>query len=191
MLPAGSNVPKPLCVALRGLEEEGFQPILVGGMALVLLGSKRVTRDFDFLLSASSDAERKRTVSAMYKAGFCLISKLSEEGDVIRYIDNQAVAGARIAIDRLVTAFFWHPKDRLRVDLLYDFPVPAERLFEQAQELKIDRGFTILMASPEDLKEMKELALKERKSAADAQDYEFLSRIVRERKKNRTKKKRK
>lgn len=31
--------------ALAGL---GLPPVLVGGMALVVLGSRRVTRDFDF-----------------------------------------------------------------------------------------------------------------------------------------------
>ena len=33
----------------------GLTPILVGGMALVVLGSRRVTRDFDFLMSAPGD----------------------------------------------------------------------------------------------------------------------------------------
>ena len=37
-----------LCEAL---EKKGLQPVLVGGIALVVLGSQRVTKDFDFLVS--------------------------------------------------------------------------------------------------------------------------------------------
>ncbi len=29
----------------------GLEPVLVGGMALVILGSRRVTRDFDFVIA--------------------------------------------------------------------------------------------------------------------------------------------
>ena len=35
---------------LNALAPQGFQPTLVGGMALVTLGSPRVTKDFDFLV---------------------------------------------------------------------------------------------------------------------------------------------
>ncbi len=38
--------------ALRGL---GLEPVLVGGMALVILASRRVTRDFDFVISHPGD----------------------------------------------------------------------------------------------------------------------------------------
>ena len=41
-----------LSMALREL---GLEPILVGGMALVVLGSRRVTRDFDFVISHPRD----------------------------------------------------------------------------------------------------------------------------------------
>jgi hypothetical protein len=37
---------------LRGL---GLEPVLVGGMALVVLGSRRVTRDFDFVIAHPGD----------------------------------------------------------------------------------------------------------------------------------------
>ena len=37
---------------IAALEDRGFAPILVGGMALVVLGSQRVTRDFDFVVAA-------------------------------------------------------------------------------------------------------------------------------------------
>jgi hypothetical protein len=33
----------------------GLEPVLVGGMALVVLGSRRVTRDFDFVIAHPGD----------------------------------------------------------------------------------------------------------------------------------------
>lgn len=36
---------------VKSLTDAGFEPILVGGMALVILGSQRVTRDFDFVIA--------------------------------------------------------------------------------------------------------------------------------------------
>ena len=39
--------------ALAGL---GLEPVLVGGMALVVMGSRRVTRDFDFLVARPGEA---------------------------------------------------------------------------------------------------------------------------------------
>ena len=39
----------------KGLRSLGFEPVLVGGMALVVLGSRRVTRDFDFVVARPAD----------------------------------------------------------------------------------------------------------------------------------------
>jgi len=36
---------------VRELRALDFEPVLVGGMALVILGSRRVTRDFDFVVA--------------------------------------------------------------------------------------------------------------------------------------------
>jgi hypothetical protein len=41
---------------VEALAEMGLQPVLVGGMALVVLGSRRVTRDFDFVVARPGEA---------------------------------------------------------------------------------------------------------------------------------------
>ena len=41
--------------AIGQLRDIGFQPVLVGGMALVITGSRRVTRDFDFVIAHPAD----------------------------------------------------------------------------------------------------------------------------------------
>ncbi len=40
---------------IEKFEAHNLAPVLVGGMALVILGSQRVTKDFDFLISGSSE----------------------------------------------------------------------------------------------------------------------------------------
>ena len=51
--------------ALRAL---GFEPVLVGGMALVILGSRRVTRDFDFVVAQPGD-RLERMMDVFYDRG--------------------------------------------------------------------------------------------------------------------------
>jgi hypothetical protein len=43
---------------VTALRDAGFEPVLVGGMALVILGSLRVTRDFDFLIAEANASSR-------------------------------------------------------------------------------------------------------------------------------------
>ena len=52
---------------VAALRDAGFAPFLVGGMALVILGSLRVTRDFDFLIA--HPAERlSRAIDGIFRA---------------------------------------------------------------------------------------------------------------------------
>jgi hypothetical protein len=41
---------------IEGLAEFGLEPVLVGEMALVVLGSRRVTRDFDLVIARPGEA---------------------------------------------------------------------------------------------------------------------------------------
>ena len=40
---------------VQGLRALGLEPVLVGGMSLMVLGSRRVTRDFDFVIAHPGD----------------------------------------------------------------------------------------------------------------------------------------
>lgn len=164
---------------VEGVRALGFSPILVGGMALVVLGSKRVTVDFDFLVP--HPAERlKEVVRVFYEHGFELISRLNEAGDVKATIDNAAVAAIRLRIDKPASALFFHPVRTLRVDLLFDFPLPAADLAKNATQMKIG-SHTFHIASDADLLRLKLIAQKDRDFAGDAQDIEFLKRRLRSR----------
>ena len=60
---------------LHELDTLGYQATLIGGTALILLGSERVTKDADFLMIKSARDQRE-LIQAFYKHGFEIISKI-------------------------------------------------------------------------------------------------------------------
>lgn len=158
-----------IVLALRDL---GFGPVLVGGMALVVLGSRRVTRDFDFVIAQPGD-RLARTVDAFYDRGLELVSRLNDTGDVTATIDNRAVATTRLRLDAPQSAYFFNPDTGLRVDLLFDFPIAAAALAEHAIRMKI-RSHVLDVASERDLLRLKKIARKNRSAPGDAEDIAFL-----------------
>jgi hypothetical protein len=154
---------------LRGL---GFTPVLVGGMALVILGSRRVTRDLDFLIAAPGE-RLPDVVALFYDRGFELVSRLDDAGNVTATIDNRRVASIRIRADQPASVYFFNRATRLRIDLLFDFPLPAQAVAKAAVDMKI-LGHVFAVASAEDLLRLKEIARAARSFAGDAQDIEFL-----------------
>ena len=155
-----------------GLQRLGLKPVLVGGMALVLLGSQRVTQDFDFVIRHPGGLI-DNVVDVFYSRGLELVSKLNAAGEVIATIDNRRVAAVRLKLDAPPSAFFFNRTTFLRIDLLFDFPVAAAELAANAVETKI-RGRILNVASAADLLRLKEIAASKRSAAGDTQDIEFL-----------------
>jgi hypothetical protein len=157
---------------VAALTRLGLEPVLVGGMALVTLGSRRVTRDFDFVVSAPAD-RLDDLIDVFYGQGLELAAQVDASGDITATIDNRRVAGIRLRLDAPSSAYFLHPKTGLRVDLLFDFPVPAVELAGRATRMTIrSQGF--LVASKDDLLHLKRIARKARVSPGDAEDMAFL-----------------
>ncbi len=163
-----------LVAALRGL---GLQPILVGGMALVVLGSQRVTRDFDFVIAAPDD-RLDALVELCYDRAFELASRVNDTGEVTATIDNRRIALARIRLDGPSGVYFFNRRLRLRVDLLFDYPVPAATLAARATRRTI-RSRLFHIASEPDLLRLKQIAHANRAAPGDAQDIAFLEARLR------------
>jgi len=157
---------------VEALAELGLPPVLVGGMALVVLGSRRVTRDFDFLIARPGDA-LGLLVDVLYDRGLELASRVSAEGEVTATIGNRRVATARLRLDAPSSAYFLAPETGLRVDLLFDFPLPAAELARRATTFKV-RSKAWRVASEADLLRLKKLARASRSSPGDAEDIAFL-----------------
>jgi hypothetical protein len=156
----------------------GLLPVLVGGMALVVLGSRRVTRDFDFVV-ARPGQYLETVVDALYDHGLELAARVDEGGDITATIDNQLVAAARLRIDTPTSAFFENPYTGLRVDLLFDFPVAAVDLAARATSIRI-RSHLFHVASTRDLLKLKEIAIAARSAPGDAEDLAYLRRLLRD-----------
>jgi hypothetical protein len=161
-----------VAAVVKQLQGIGLAPVLVGGMALVILGSRRVTADFDFVITAPGPSLHA-LVDLFYASGFELASRVSPDGDVTATIDNARVAGIRLRLDQPASASFFHHDRRLRIDLLFDFPLPAAALANRTTRHKI-ASYVFEVASEEDLLELKRIARKHRTFAGDAQDIEFL-----------------
>jgi hypothetical protein len=157
---------------VEALAELALEPVLVGGMALVVLGSRRVTRDFDFLIARPGEA-LGALVDAFYDRGFELASRVGAEGEVTATIGNRRVAAARLRLDAPASAYFLAPETGLRVDLLFDFPLPAAALARRATNFKV-RTKAWRVASEADLLRLKKLAQASRSSPGDAEDIAFL-----------------
>ena len=155
-----------------GLRDLGLDPVLVGGMALVVLGSRRVTRDFDFVIAHPGD-RLARTIAIFYDRGLELASRVNDVGQVIATIASRRVAATRLRLDAPASAYFCNAKTGLRVDLLFDFPIPAATLAERATRTKI-RAHVFHVASEEDLLRLKRLVKAERSAPGDAEDIAFL-----------------
>jgi len=182
-MPAETGHIKEMVALAAGLEAGGFQPVLVGGMALVVLGSRRVTRDFDFLVSRPAPYS-KSLVDIMYRHKLELVTKFSPQGEAIRTVDNPRVASLKIDGERPQSLSFFAWKTGLRVDLLLDFPLSARDLAGLATKVSFPSGH-VRIAAPPDLLKLKEIAHANRKSAADAQDLEFLRNFIKKGAKSR------
>lgn len=141
-------------------------------MALVILGSRRVTRDFDFVISKPND-RLEALINRFYDRDLELAFRLSDDGEVIATIDNPKVASIRLRLDAPSSAYFFNRKTGLRVDLLFDCPVSAAKLSEGATRTKV-RSHVFHVASAQDLLRLKKIARARRSAPGDAEDITFL-----------------
>ncbi|HEX5035666.1 MAG TPA: nucleotidyl transferase AbiEii/AbiGii toxin family protein [bacterium] len=158
------------------LEIKGFQPVLVGGIALVILGSQRVTKDFDFLISIQ-DTPVEEVAGVFYEHGFELVTKFNQNREVVRTVDSAKVAAIKLKSELPQSLFFYDWGNKLKVDLLLDFPLSGADIARRANKVKIGSR-SLRVASAEDLLRLKEIAYADRGSASDTQDIEFLKRLL-------------
>lgn len=159
------------------LAELGRAPVLVGGMALVVLGSRRVTRDFDLVI-ADPGEQLVSVLRVLYREQLQLAARIDRDGHVVATITKQRVAAARLKIDRPSSATFFDETDGLRIDLLFDFPVSARTLARDAIRVRLGEH-ALAVASEARLLELKRLAAATRDEPGDAEDIRFLERRVR------------
>ena len=157
---------------VRVLRALGLDPVLVGGMALVVLGSRRVTRDFDFVVAHPRE-RMAGVLDLFYDRELRLVSRLTGTGDVAATIASREVAAIRLRVDAPSSAYFFNRKTGLRIELLFDFPLPAKELARRAVHTRI-RTHLFEIASEPDLLRLKQIARTARSLSGDADDIAFL-----------------
>jgi Nucleotidyl transferase AbiEii toxin, Type IV TA system len=131
---------------LRKLTAAGVDFVVIGGIAIVLHGYPRITRDLDIVFAY--DDENLEALGAVLVD---LKAKLRGVGDEVRFVpDRRTLHG--IELLTLDTALGWFDVHRLPAG------VPSyARLRANAERLALD-DFSVLVANPDDLIAMKEAA---------------------------------
>ena len=148
---------------LRSLVAAGVDFVVVGGIAMILLGSSRLTRDLDIVF-ASDEAN-------LESLGYVLVglrAQLREVPDDVPFVADKRTL-ANIELLTLDTSAGW-----LDVHRRLDGAPSYETLRKRAERHNL-ADFSVLVASPDDMLAMKEAAGR----SVDLADIEELNAIKR------------
>ncbi len=117
---------------LRDFQRQKVKYVLVGGIAVNLLGSLRSTADMDILVEMSNDNLRK-VVSILKKKNY----------HVKQPVDPMGIADEKIRHDWIhnkhMKAFNFYKEDELKeVDIIIESPLSFEEVTKSAIKMKID-----------------------------------------------------
>lgn len=157
---------------LREFQKQKVKYILVGGIAVNLLGSLRNTADLDILVEMS-DENLAKVVGILKKKGY----------GVKQPVDPMGIADRKTRKDWIhnkhMKAFNFYKYDELKeVDIIIDSPVSYKKASKNAVKIKSGK-ITLLVISIDDLIKMK----KDTGRGIDQLDVEQLRRIKKMRRK--------
>ena len=153
---------------LRAFQEQKVKYVVVGGIAVNLLGYLRSTADIDILLEMS-DSNLKKVVTILKKEGY----------RVKQPVDPMGIANAEIRRDWIhnkhMKAFNFYKEDELKeVDIIIESPVSFEEAKKDTLRIKIG-DMMLPVISIDNLIKMK----KNTGRSVDKFDIEELKRIKR------------
>lgn len=171
-----------LIEVVKNLRAAGVEPILVGGLALILYGSERVTFDCDLVSSRPETLEQAKKLGGALHAAKCYyVTRFDKRRRPVSWIDNDNIAAARLMIDEPDTVFFWNAVLEMKIGVLLDFPLKSSDLLAAAQVKKLDKSTTIKVAGLKHLKTMKEIAARSRKLPRTFRTWSLSKRIFNDR----------
>ena len=139
---------------LTAFQKEKVKYVLVGGIALNLLGGLRTTSDLDILVEMS-DSNLKKVVRILTKQGY----------SVRQPVDPFGIADAKIRRDWIqnkhMKAFnFYKDREFQEVDLIIETPVSYEQAQKTALRIRCE-GVVLPVISIDNLIKMKQKASRE------------------------------
>lgn len=170
--------PRVIARVSKALADVDIPTVLIGGIALVVLGSSRATRDCD-LAAAKTDTVFRAAIGVMIDLGFGVIFGWDPEKYEPTKCDmDKKISGSWAVIQQPESIWFWHLEEKMRFDLVFDLPVPLDEMLARARAISI-HGARIHIASPEDLIRMKEASLAANpERISDEQDLVFLRHLL-------------
>ena len=159
---------------LREFQKQRIKYVLVGGMALNILGSMRSTADMDILVEMS-DQNLKKVIKILMKNGYRVKQPVDPMG-----MADQVTRRDWIQNKHMKAFNFYKDQELKEVDIIIETPVPYEKARKTALTVKCGR-LTLPVISIEHLIVMK----KKSNRPVDKLDIQDLKRIktLRERRK--------
>ena len=169
---------------LKTLKEENITSIIIGGIALAMYNSPRVTMDIDLAIKI---LDVDKVIKLMYGKGYYLIKKVTEENATIAMFPENADDWVNENKSGSMTFIFLKEKPNenqipfskiditTQIDFLFELCIPIIKLKQRAWKTKID-DIEILVASIEDL-----LTLKKNrpdKTSSDLVDIDYLQKLL-------------
>lgn len=142
---------KILPVLCKNFDDRSVRYALIGGFAMAMRGVQRATLDLDFILALEDIEQADEALRAM---------------DFVRYFHSSNVSHYR------------NDQIKGRVDILHAFRRPALAMLDRADRLEIGEGWTLPVASIEDIIGLKIQALNNDPSRKD-QDWPDIRMLVR------------
>ncbi|MFP4432135.1 MAG: nucleotidyl transferase AbiEii/AbiGii toxin family protein [Spirochaetaceae bacterium] len=164
---------------LTRLVEEGIEFVVIGGTALRLYNSPRVTHDIDL---AIRELDVDRVVALMYRLWYRLVTAVYDDSlstcptnrEADEWIERQKPGSISFIIcskDESAQVPFERIDVSSQVDFLFELGIPAVQLGRNARPVEIP-GLSFLVASIDDLIRLKEA--RPDRDAADEDDLRFL-----------------
>ena len=172
---------------IERLSTRGIVAVIIGGIALRLYDSPRVTQDLDL---AVRTLDIDRIIDAMYADGYGLVVGVDNES--VSLANEATTAESWIEMKRPGSlSFVSRPSRRAggeiivaphedidvltQVDFLIDLSVPYSRLLQNARAFKAGNT-ELIVASPEDIIALK--SSRSDRSSADDADIDYLNRLL-------------
>lgn len=137
---------------LRRLTLERVRYVVVGGVAVVLHGHLRATKDLDLVIDLSPE-QALRAMQILKECGLQPLVPVDAE-----QFADPATRREWIETKNMMVLQMRDPSDiRRSVDLFVDYPIPFEDLWQRAERLRID-DVVVTVASIDDMLIMKRKA---------------------------------
>lgn len=164
---------------LTRLVAEGIEFVVIGGTALRLYNSPRVTHDIDLAIRA---LDVDRVVHLMYRLGYRLITAVGDDflstcptaAEADDWIERQkpgSISFVECSKDESAEVPFERIDVSSQVDFLFELGIPSMQLRRRARQIEVS-DLSFLVASIDDLIRLKEA--RPDRDAADEDDLRFL-----------------